>query len=246
MLNYTTQSKNYELQLAVKNKQSKKEQWQYYTPKDVAVVMSKWFQNLEGENICDVRYTLKNLIVKPNNVEEHSIYVEAEVEISCEVYENKDVDLIEDLYSPSVNLNSDYKKIITMQEKRKMQDVCNIRQKQDISELKNEKIYDSDVIVNIQKQNIVNGRVVFEGEIEINFIFSSNRTGGVDSKKITIPFEHSTEVQGISKNSKINVTVEVANQDFVIMTDENIDIKIDLNFVIDTVNNVEINVINSM
>ena len=203
-------------------------------------------QNVSEENICDVRYTLKNLIVKPNNVEEHSIYVEAEVEISCEVYENKDVDLIEDLYSPSVNLNSDYKKIITMQEKRKMQDVCNIRQKQDISELKNEKIYDSDVIVNIQKQNIVNGRVVFEGEIEINFIFSSNRTGGVDSKKITIPFEHSTEVQGISKNSKINVTVEVANQDFVIMTDENIDIKIDLNFVIDTVNNVEINVINSI
>ena len=62
-------------------------------------------QNVSDDNICDANFSLKNLIIKPNNVEEHSIYIESEIEINCEVYENKEVDLIEDLYSPSINLN---------------------------------------------------------------------------------------------------------------------------------------------
>ena len=61
-------------------------------------------QNVSENNMCDVKYDLKNLIIKPNNVEEHSIYIEAEVEMECKVYESKEVNLIEDLYSPSVEL----------------------------------------------------------------------------------------------------------------------------------------------
>lgn len=203
-------------------------------------------QNVSEDNICDVKYDLKNLLVKPNNVEEHSIYIEAEVQMECQVYENKEVDLIEDLYSPSVNLNSDCKRLRTMQEKRKMQDVCNIRQKQVIPEMKNEKIYDADVCVNIQNQNVMNDRIIFEGEVQINFVFSSSKTSGVDSKKITVPFNHSMEVQGITKESKVDVQVEIQSQDFVVMPDESIDIKIDLNFLLNVFKNVDINVINNI
>lgn len=203
-------------------------------------------QNVSEDNLCDVKYELKNLIVKPNNVEEHSIYVEAEVGMECQVYENKEVNLIQDLYSPSVELNSECKKIKTMQEKRKVEDVCNIRQKQVISEIRNEKIYDADVCVNIQNQNIMNDRIIYEGEIEINFIFSSSKTGGMDSKKIVIPFNYSMDAQGITKESKINSQVEIESQDFVIMPDESIDIKIDLNFILDIFKNVDINIINNI
>lgn len=203
-------------------------------------------QNVSDDNMCDVKFDLKNLIVKPNNVEEHSIYIEAEVEIACEVYENKEVDLIEDLYSPSIGLNSQCKKIKTMQEKRILQDVCNIRQKQDIPEIKNEKIYDADISINIQNQNVMNDRIIFEGELEINFIFSSSRTSGIDSKRIKLPFNHNMEVQGITKNSKIDTKIEITTQDFVIMPDESIDIKIDLNFLLNVFKNVDINVINDI
>ncbi len=44
----------YEIGLALQDKGAKKEKGQYYTPDDVAAVMAVWFNELPGENICDV------------------------------------------------------------------------------------------------------------------------------------------------------------------------------------------------
>ncbi len=44
----------YEVGLAIQDKQQKKEHGQYYTPDDVALIMSEWFDSLEGQNLCDV------------------------------------------------------------------------------------------------------------------------------------------------------------------------------------------------
>src|SRR5699024_8148639 len=32
--------------------------------------------NVTENNICDVNYEIKNLVIKPNSMEEHSIYIE--------------------------------------------------------------------------------------------------------------------------------------------------------------------------
>ena len=45
--------------------------------------------NVSEDNICDVNYEIKNIIIKPNAQVEHSIYVEMEIEVKCYVYENK-------------------------------------------------------------------------------------------------------------------------------------------------------------
>ena len=55
-------------------------------------------QDVSDENVCDVNYELKNIIVKPNNVEEHSIYIEAEYELLGFVYQKQNINIIEDLY----------------------------------------------------------------------------------------------------------------------------------------------------
>ena len=60
--------------------------------------------NISEDHICDVKYEMKNILIKPNNVEEHSIYVEAEIEVFCEAYENRNISMIQDLYSPKTNL----------------------------------------------------------------------------------------------------------------------------------------------
>ena len=202
--------------------------------------------NISDDNICDVKFVLKNLIVKPNNIEDHSIYIEAEVEINCDVFENKDLDIIEDLYSPSINLKSDYIKFVTIQGKKSIENICNIRQNQKIPELKSKKIYDSDVNINILKQNVINNRIIYEGEIEINFIFSSNLTGGIDSKKIKIPFNYNLELENTKMDSRIDTKVEVLVQDFIITQDESIDIKIDLNFLVNVCNTVTLSVISDI
>lgn len=53
----------YETALAIENKKFKKENGQYYTPKDVALVMAGWLKDLNAYNVCDVGCGTGNLIL---------------------------------------------------------------------------------------------------------------------------------------------------------------------------------------
>ena len=79
-------------------------------------------ESIGEESICDVNYMIKNLVIKPNNGDIHSIYVEAEIEISCFAYEEKTIDLIEDLYSISSDIKFTQKQISVMAEKQNLKD----------------------------------------------------------------------------------------------------------------------------
>ena len=186
--------------------------------------------NISEEHTCDVKYEIKNLIVKPNNVEDHSIYVEAEMEVYCEAYENRELQMIQDLYSPTVNLQFTQRKIKVMQTKQTKQQVCNIREKQIISEIGTRKIYDVEVMPIIQEQTILKDRIVYEGEVQLNFIYATNGTTGMETKEIAIPFSFSMDFEGIQADSHIDTMIEIGMQDFIVMPDESIEIKIDLNF----------------
>lgn len=71
--------------------------------------------NISEEHNCNVKYEMKNVIIKPNNVEEHSIYIEAEIDVYCEAYENRNLQMIQDLYSPTRSLNFRQKQVKVMQ-----------------------------------------------------------------------------------------------------------------------------------
>lgn len=53
----------YEIGLAFQDKLLKKKSGQYYTPDDVALVMSKWLSEIEGEAVCDVACGTGKLIL---------------------------------------------------------------------------------------------------------------------------------------------------------------------------------------
>ena len=186
--------------------------------------------NISEEHICDVKYEIKNLIVKPNNVEDHSIYVEAEIEVYCEAYENKKLQMIQDLYSPTVNLQFTQRKIKVMQTKQTKQQVCNIREKQTIPEIGTRKIYDVEVMPIIQEQTILKDRIVYGGEVQLNFIYATSGNTGMETKEMAIPFNFSMDFEGIQVDSHIDTIIEIGMQDFIVMPDESIEIKIELNF----------------
>ena len=85
--------------------------------------------NVTEENICDVNYEVKNVVIKLNSIEEHSIYVEAEIGVSSVVYEEKQINLIQDLYSPCENLDCNKKKVSTITSKMNRQETKQIREK---------------------------------------------------------------------------------------------------------------------
>ncbi len=200
-------------------------------------------QDVNDENICEVEYEIRNIMIKPNSAEEHSIYVEIENDVTCTTYQNKNLNIIQDLYSPTINLAYKQKMIKTMSGKNIIKDVCPVREKQVIPEIGNNKIYDVDIRPYILSQNIINDRIVYNGEIELKFIFGEETVSKIEVKTIIIPFEYNMNSPGISNNSKIDTKIEITMQDFVIMPDQSIDIKIDLQFVANSFKNEELNVI---
>lgn len=203
-------------------------------------------QNISDDNLCNVNYEIKNILVKPNSTEEHSIYLEVELEISCNVFENKELNIIEDLYSPKENLNCNQKNITVMKEKKTVTDICSIKEKMVIPEMQNARICNTEVIPTITKQNIYNDSIYYDGDLQVKFLFISATTNRIELKEQKIPFNANINCQGVLSNSNLNTSIDVVSQDFILNPDGNMDINIDLRINSDVSKMMEVSVIDDI
>ena len=201
--------------------------------------------NIKDDNICDMKYKVKNVLVKPNSTEEHSIYAEIEIELNCRAYQNVDIEIIEDLYSPTENLNFTQKNIKTMIGKNSTQDIRSIKQKINIPQMQNNQICDVNVKPIIKETNITTNRIVYSGEVELIFLMQGNASI-MESSNQNIPFEFSVDMDGVNTNSTVNTEIEVLVQNFVVMPDSSVDSNIDLKFSIDVSRATNINLIDEI
>ncbi len=204
-------------------------------------------QNIKENNICDEFYQIKSLNIKPNNMDEHSVTVEAEIEIRCCAYEKRDIQMIQDLYSTFKEIEFKENDIKALQDKQIIKETYNFRKQELIKEIGSNKIYD--VIVNpiVLNKKVSNGRIDYEGEINLTFIFATEKEGtGVNSKTIIEPFSFQIENNQITNDSKIDTEINVASQDFLVMPDEKIDARIDMEFEMSLQNIDNIRIINDI
>lgn len=177
-------------------------------------------------------------------MEEHSVYVEVELEVSCEAYKKQEINLIQDLYSPKSNILFTQKQINIMEKREYKVATCNIREKQVIPEIGSNKIYDAEVEINITKQTVLKDRILFEGEANLNYIFSEENQIG--TKKTVIPFNFNMDFEGVNTNSDISANVEVGTKDFIITSAGEIEAKLDINFNVTSTNTVLVNIIDDI
>ncbi len=201
-------------------------------------------ENVTEENLCNTQYEIKNVIIKPNNVEEHSIYVEAEIEIYCEVFKNQEINVIQDLYNPLSNVVFTQKQIRVMQKIETNQNTCNIREKQIIPEIGSKKIYDVETSTELIKQTLLNDKIMYEGEVKLNYIYDDEN--GISSKQTSIPFNFNVDFIGVNVNSSIETNMEITMQDFVVTGDGSIEAKIDILFNTALSKSTEINIIDDI
>ena len=186
-------------------------------------------ENISEENVCDMQYEIRNMVIKPNSMQEHSIYVEIEVEIIACSYETKEINTIEDLYSPSKNLCFTQKQIKAMQNKKNYRDTFSIREKQ-LLNIGDEKIYDADVKVNIDNMRLGNDEIELNGNVVITFIHSMNNMTELGMTELDLPIDYKMVCTGIKSDSQVKIDFSVPLQDFTIMPGGEIDIKIDIEF----------------
>ena len=202
--------------------------------------------NVSENNILNSNYEIKNILVKPNSAEQHSIYVEIEFEICCDAIDSIEVELIQDMYCPSGNLEFKQKEVNTIMGKQINKNICNIKERISIPEISNNKIYDVEIMPTINNTNILNGRIVYEGELNLNFIFSSEANTRIDTKKYTLSFTFNIDNEQISTNKIVNTRINPVDDEFVITSDGMIECKVNLEFETEMYNNANINIIDEI
>lgn len=199
--------------------------------------------NVAEGNICNTNYELKNIIIKPNASEEHSINVEIETIVKCMVYEEKQINLIQDMYSPCENLDFNKKQVNTMVNAKEIKDTKKIREKVTFTDIENKNLIDVDVFPNISATGRMNNPNMFDGELECNFTFIDNNMN-VELKRAKIPFEFT--MPDISENINPNFEMQVENQDFIIQDGGNINCNIDMGITSNMHENRNLNLIDSV
>lgn len=201
--------------------------------------------NVTEENICDVNYEVKNIIIKLNTQDEHSICVEIEFEVTCYVYEEKQINLIQDMYSTSVNLNFEKKQIMTMTDKQNMTDIKQIREKINLADIEGLSLIDVDITPTITNENKINSKILYEAELNLKFIFQNSRTQ-ITTKETKIPFEYTVENLQNGESLNTNCNMEVKSTDFIIQDNGDINCNIDLQTETNMYRTANINMIDSI
>jgi len=203
-------------------------------------------QGIKEEDICDVDYEIKNLIIKLNNIEDHSAYIEAEIEICCTAYEEKQINMIEDLYSVEGNLDFAQNDVVTISNKQNRKEICNIREKVAIPEINENNIISVTCIPTINKESRMNSKIMYEGELALNVIFSDNSTVGINSKNINIPFEFKIDNVQDAENLNMNTKLEVTNLECAVQNSGEINCNLDLIFDVNMHKNTKLSVIDKI
>ncbi len=201
--------------------------------------------NVTEENICDVQYEIKNIVIKPNSAEEHSIYIEIEIGVTAVVYEVKQINLIQDLYSPCENLEFNKKKITTITDKKCNKELKQIREKVTLEGIENKKIIDVDVVPIIENENKLNSRIIYEGKVELRFVLS-NGDLEIDTKNAEIPFEYTIENLENGESMSTNMEIEVANQDFIVQDGGIVTSNIDMLMNMDSYRDTNLNIMDEI
>lgn len=202
--------------------------------------------NVSDTNICNTKCKLKNVILRPNSIEEHSINTEIEVEITCYVYEPKRINVIQDLYSPTSDVQFSKRNITALVNTGNIDETCNIQEQLSIPEIENNQIYDVCVRPNIQKEDIGNRRVTFEGEVELEFLFETTTSSRLASKVMKVPFNYSINNDDINEVTTLDTNIEIKSNNFVVLNDGTVDAKIELQFGLVISKNEKINIIDNI
>lgn len=195
--------------------------------------------NINENCRCDIKNTLKNLVIKPNNAEQHSIYIEAEVELSCTAYEAKEINIIEDLYSLEAETQITKKQINVITQRSSINEIYTMKENIRIPDLTGT-IYNISATPVINKYEIMRGKVIYTGEVNVEILFNQNNS--MSSRIVQLPFNYEMNSETIDKQSILEPQI-ITKQTDAVVKDGNVEIIIGLGINLDVSKNDRLDVI---
>ena len=201
-------------------------------------------QSISDDNICDVYYEIKNILVKANSTEEHSIYIELEIESSCMVYEKKNILLIQDLYTPSSDLEYTQRSVMLSSDKIEYENEFIVKEKVNIPNFTENNLVDVETNIVISNVEITDSKITYTGDLNLNFIYTTGNT--LNSRYVKIPFELNTEnrQKNINVNENYEIFLKEIKYDFKSNGDIQIEVLLEINAQISR--NINMNIIDNI
>lgn len=196
-------------------------------------------QNVNENSECEVQNNLSNLIIKPNNTEEHSIYIEAEIEVVCFAYETQEINIIEDLYSITEDIGFNKTKINVITERNKINDMYIMKENIRIPELTG-RILDVQINPIINNSQVRNGKIIFDGNLSLEILFEQNT--GINMRVVDFPFNFDVLSEKVGDKSQIETMLKIRQNDFIVR-DGVVEITIGVQFDISEQKSKELNII---
>lgn len=216
-----------------------------YVEKTIPIMGFIDMENVTEENICELKYCMKNILVKLNNTDENSIYLEVEVEISCYSYETKDIELVQDVYTPFSNIQYKQKTVKAMVGLQNINDIYQLKEQISDSEISNSRIYNVSTTSSINNVKIVGTKAIYEGEVSVNILYENTEVTRIDKKEFKFPINYELNIlEGMSEEN-LDIMVDVEKYEISSQTD-NIQINIDLNISTKMFKTIELNIIENL
>ena len=197
------------------------------------------------DSIINSSVEIKNFIIKQDGSQDKTVSVDIEVGMKISVQTNQEISIVKDMYSPSINLEFTQEKINATKNTHIYKSSMNYASKE-LLDIGDEKVYDIEPKLNIQDINMLDGAVDVSGNVVFNFLHSSNKMTGLELKTIESPFEYRIPCDGIKRGDVVKVKYEIANENFNILPGGEVDLRMDLVFIINSSNITKIEIINSV
>lgn len=204
------------------------------------------FSNISDSSKFDIQYSLRNFDINLESSDEtgRMISVSADVDVDSILYEEKEIEYIEDFYSMEENLDYDTNSVNIIKNKENI--VKTIMLKDNIGAVPDTaKLLDWTIDISNLNTKISGGNIYINGNIKVNFLYEISEGRKVESKTYDLLVDEVVELSKDVDEKYINVNLEVI-KGIIRINANNVEANIELLANIDVDNVETINEINNI
>lgn len=167
---------------------------------------------------CSVEYSIRNMLFKVNSKEMHSIACQIDFEVSCEAFETRTIDVIEDMYGIKNNVDFTRRDVEVQVSQKESVERISINERVVVEDILN--VCDVNCRPRIVNRTKSGNYFNCECEMAMSIYYEADNRNGLNVKEVVLPFMMKTESEeefsfSISKkqftvsNENVNCDIEI-------------------------------------
>lgn len=167
--------------------------------------------NLDENSKIELQFNIKSFTLRPiyQDLKSRSFSVESEMEVRADVYQTRKIELISDIYDPDANLNLKTQNITIENNKIFVNENIELLQALMIPELENIKILAIDAKPIIINQNVLDGKLALEGNVEFFILYYNKQKRIIENKKIELPYQQVLKISDLKANMPVSIDMQL-------------------------------------